>query len=129
MNTHRYKSTHHKAQGHEWLSLIQVIQEGSSICVPVQRPAHRMLHPAWPPLLLIDCPQLQEKGKRYQQEENLIKSIQSDSFLTDNYVGFRNERVIKRVSDLQPCFSQSPRLTCLWRPSCCSYVFCVAEIK
>lgn len=50
--------THHKAQGHQWLALVQVVEEGAAIRVPVQRPAHRMLHSARPPLLLINHPQL-----------------------------------------------------------------------
>lgn len=79
-----YKATHHKAQGHEWFSFIQVIEEGSSICVSVQGPAHRMLHSAWPPLLLINCPQLKERKLTTSRVPlNISIHIHSYSFPTD----------------------------------------------
>lgn len=39
-----------------------MIEKRSSIGVPVQRPAHRMFHSAWPPLLFINRPHLWEKS-------------------------------------------------------------------
>lgn len=104
-----YKPTHHKAQSHQWLSFIQVIQKGSSICVPVQGPAHRMLHSAWPPLLLINCPHLKKKERQsYQQAEDSFRSIHTYSFLTDTdhvQVYYERLKVVLGYYDNTPCYN------------------------